>query len=201
MADADMKKEYDELFNDLDKSKAFDEIAELFYFKNFGNSSKSEIELLMFKIFMEVMIEKSKIPGTNVIDYAKCSDYKIGMKLGLIQQRVRNLKVKKEIIYPQKDFDWKESLALLLKDEKRMHFENGMIRVNIPDPNLYYAIQDYVENQGGYIEMHLNPKILEIKQEYMVQLAVSLENDENQEKILSYVNKQIKKERNQKTLF
>ncbi len=39
------------------KAKAFDKIADLFYKQNFGTTSKSEIELLMFSFFMDEMID------------------------------------------------------------------------------------------------------------------------------------------------
>ncbi|MCC8111042.1 MAG: hypothetical protein LIO74_05290 [Ruminococcus sp.] len=189
------EKAYAEYFQNFDKVKAFDEIASLFFDKNFGTVSKSDMELLMFRFYMEAMIETNKIGDSDVISYAACSDYKMSQKLGITQQRVRNLKVKKELIYPQKDFHWEQSLAYLLQEKNKVEFHNGIIRVNIPDPNLFDAIQDFVEDHGGYVDLHYNRKILEIKEEYLLQLAIMLEQKENQEKILDYINKELKREK------
>lgn len=195
-----MNNDYADLFKSFDKEKAFDELAAHFYNRNFGTISKADTELLMFKFFMEALIQNNKIKGGNVIDYNACSDYKISQQLGITQQRVRNLKVKKELVYPQADFKWEQSLAALLHDESRMKIEKGVFRISIPDPNLFYAIQDFVEDSGGYVELHLNRKILDIPQEYMLQLAILLESQEEQQQILKYVNRQIKHENHQKKI-
>ena len=55
------------LFSKDDKAKAFDEIAKKFYLSNFGSTAKSDIETLMFSIYIErildevVFIDKGKI--------------------------------------------------------------------------------------------------------------------------------------------
>ena len=41
------------LFSKDDKAKAFDEIAKKFYLSNFGSTAKSDIETLMFSIYIE----------------------------------------------------------------------------------------------------------------------------------------------------
>lgn len=198
MKNSTAEKNYHALFDNFDKAKAFDEIAEFFYDMNFGSTSKSDIELLMFHFYMDAMIQANKIDNSNVISYAACSDYKMSQKLGITQQRVRNLKVKTELVYPQNDFRWEESLAYLLRDKKNVQFrENGMVTINIPDPNLFYAIQDYIEEYGGYVEIHLNRKILEMRREYLWQLALQLEDKEQQNVIIKYIQKELNKEKKQ----
>ncbi|MCI5554423.1 MAG: hypothetical protein MR466_05885 [Ruminococcus sp.] len=186
---------YENYFDDNDKKDAFDQIAALFYDKNFGSASKSDVELLMFHLYMEAIIRKNRIKNTHVISYSACSDYKISRQLGITQQRVRNLKVKKELVYPQKDFDWKESFASILSDEKNVHFDEKNVRINIPDPNLFDAIQDFVEDNGGYIEWHWNRKILEMQKIYLVQIALFLEKGENKTKIEKYLYNHFSKEK------
>ena len=178
---------YEDCFDDNDKKNAFDQIAALFYKKNFGSASKSDVELLMFHLYMEAIIKKNQIENTHIISYSACSDYKISRQLGITQQRVRNLKVKKELVYPQEYFNWKESFASILSDEKNVHFDEKNVRINIPDPNLFDAIQDFVEDNGGYIEWHWNRKILEMKKIYLVQIALFLEKGENKTKIEKYL--------------
>ena len=55
---------YENYFDDNDKKDAFDQIAALFYDKNFGSASKSDVELLMFNLYMEAIINY----GYNIID-------------------------------------------------------------------------------------------------------------------------------------
>lgn len=201
MKNSTAEKNYHALFDNFDKAKAFDEIAEFFYDMNFGSTSKSDIELLMFHFYMDAMIQANKIDNSNVISYAACSDYKMSQKLGITQQRVRNLKVKTELVYPQNDFRWEESLAYLLCDKKNVQFrENGMVTINIPDPNLFYAIQDYIEEYGGYVEIHLNQKILEMHREYLWQFAIQLEDEERQKIIRDYIQKEVNKEKKQQKI-
>ena len=77
------------------KADAFDRIAKLFYFRNFGTANKSDIELLMFDFLLNVLIENNT-DNDNVLDYNECSDYYIAKLLGITQEKVRNLKVKKQ---------------------------------------------------------------------------------------------------------
>lgn len=161
---------------DSDKAKAFDEIASMFFDKNFGTASKAEIDLRMFKIFIEYYIEKNK--KDDLIDYSDFSDYKLGTFLGLTPTQVRNLKLKKELKYPQPDFKWQKSFRNLLSDPTRIYKEGDNLKINIPDPNLFNAIQDYIEDLGGYIEMSLNSKLMTIPCECAM-LLVEMAADEN----------------------
>ena len=94
-------------FKDEDKIKFFDEIASRFYEANFGQFSKADFELLMFKFYIQKMISDNK-NGDNTIDYSLCSDYKISKDLGITQQRVRNLKVKNQLVNPI-EFEWERT--------------------------------------------------------------------------------------------
>ena len=143
------------------KEKLFDEIADLFYKQNFGTASKSDIDLLMFKIYIEELIEQNKDNDKdNTIDYNKISDYKIARHLGITPQKVRSLKLKKELVYPQKDFEWKYSLRRLLSDERRIRIDNNSIKISIPDPCLFLRIQEHIEEHSGYVDIQLNNKLL-----------------------------------------
>ena len=86
--------EYERLFEKFDKTKAFDTLAELFYDRNFATASKSEIDLLMFSFYLDATIT-AYTNEQNVLDYTQASDYHIGQQLGITQEKVRNLKVKK----------------------------------------------------------------------------------------------------------
>lgn len=174
-ANIDFKKLFD---TDKKKADAFDRIAEKYYFNNFGTFSKSEIDLLMFDIYLEQSIINNKL-NTNLVNYNAVSDYKMARNLGITPQRIRNLKIKKQYVYPVK-FDWKESLANILNDDKNIHIvDNKTIKINIPDPNLFLAIQEEIEAEGGYLDIQLNSRLLSVPiDNFMIIVKLIFEEDE-----------------------
>lgn len=176
-------------FSNEDKIKYFDEICDKFYFQNFGQLSKSDIELLMFHFYIEKMIKDNEKPD-GTIDYNKCSDYKISKELGITQQKVKNLKVKNQLKYPI-EYDWRKALANLTKNA-RYDSSTHRISLNIPDPNLYLEIQNFIEENGAYIEKQLNSKILQLRVEYYIDLVISLEDDASRKKIIKELEKLFK---------
>lgn len=175
-------------FLEKEKVKAFDEIAERFYKRNFGQMSKADTELLMFHIYMKNLMTKSRNKDGNV-DFNKCSDYIISKELGITQQRVRNLKVKEQLVYGE-EIDWKEELKSLLQNARYDEATKKVI-ISIPDPNLYLEIQNYLEEQGGFIEKQLNSKLLQMRIEYFLQLAIAEEPEENRKKIERRIKKEL----------
>lgn len=167
-------------FSDEYKIKCFEKIASHFYNSNFGQLSKSDIELMMFDFYLKNYIENCSNQD-KTIDYNKCSDYNMSKELGITQQRVRNLKVKNQLRNPV-EYDWKLSLAGIIKNA-RYDERVKKIVLSIPDPNLYLEIQNYLEEQGTYIEMQLNNKILKIRPEYFLELCIMLEPEKNQKEI------------------
>lgn len=175
-------------FSDEEKIKYFDEIVELFYQKNFGQTSKTDFELLMFSFYLDTLI-KSNQREDGTINYVACSDYRISQDLGITAQKVRNLKVKKQLIYPI-EYSWQKALAGLTKFA-RYDRSTGLIALNIPDPNLYLAIENHIEEQGGYVEIQLNRKLLKTRVEYYVELLASGEGKEAEE-VIKRIKKEIK---------
>ena len=114
------------------KAEAFDKIAELFYNCNFGSTTKTDIETLMFSIYIERILKEE---GPE--NFKAYSDYTLSKALCITQARVSNLKVRKELAYPYEAFSWKESFELL---SKKATFENGKIKLFIPDKNLFIEI-------------------------------------------------------------
>lgn len=177
----------------------FDEITEHYYKHNFGSFSKSDIDLLMFKFFLEKEIENN-INGDNLLDYNSVSDYEISKKLGITQQRVRTLKIKKQLIYPTK-YNWQKSLSALLKNA-RFDKESQKVVLSIPDPNLLIEIQNYVEKHGGYIATQFNRKLLQIRIEYFIELAVLVnENEYTTKETIKLLKKHIKDSNKNETIF
>lgn len=185
-------------FNDEEKIELFDEIVSQFYNSNFGQLSKSDMELMMFNIYIKKMISENR-SSDGTIDYRCCSDYKISQDLGITQQKVRNLKVKNQLINPI-DYDWKAALAKLTENA-RYDRSTGKIVINIPDPNLFIEIQNFIEDQGAFVEKQLNSKILQLRVEYYIDLIVSLEPDVTRKKIIVELKKQIKAEGKDDKLF
>lgn len=162
-------KRYSELFFDEKaKAAAFDQISELFFSKNFSASSKGEVELLMFSIYLDAMIENCKRPD-GTIDYSICSDYEIGKQLGITQERVRMLKVKKQARYPV-EFRWQDALVSI-KDSVRYDQEKKKIIIPTRDPNLYNEVRNYIEDHGGYIEIKRSGNYIQIRPEHYFMLV------------------------------
>jgi len=183
-------------FTDEEKIKMFDEISEHFYNANFGQSSKSDIELMMFNFYIQKMINQSRNPD-NTIDYKKCSDYKISKDLGITQQKIRNLKVKNQLVNPI-EYDWKAEFAKLVDKAK---IDNGKIIVSIPDPNLYYEIENFIEEMDAYIEKQLNNKILQLRVEYFLDLVIALEPEQSRKEIRKKLKENYKKSGKDNSVF
>lgn len=183
-------------WDEKDKAEMFNRIAENYYNKNFGNFSKSQSDLLMFDIFLKKTIEENtKADGT--IDYEKCSDYNISKELGITQQRVKSLKVKKQLIYPEQ-YDWIKALASI---SDRARYENGKIIIPIPDPNLYLEIDNAINEKGGYAEYSLNSKLLKMRVEYFIQLAIDFSDESSKNKIIKELKKQFKNTNKDNNVF
>jgi hypothetical protein len=151
---------YDELFGDeKSKAEAFDLIADRFYSKNFGTMQKTDIETLMFSVYIE------RILAVSADDIKTHSDYTLSRELGISPAKVRNLKVRKELQFPNKDFDWKESFVRICKNAT---YADGSIKISIYDPNLFNAIQNAAEENGGYIELQGNSKLLKVTPGYFL---------------------------------
>ena len=143
------------------KSKLFDKIAENYYNTNFGSFSKSQMDLLMFSIYIE-----------ELIDNDQCfDDYTMSKQLGILQTNVRQLKKKKQLIYP-KNYKWYEAFLSYSKTATTDHL--GRIVISIQDPNVYLELQHAIEEIGGYVEVQLNSKLLKIPPGYYIELLLKI---------------------------
>ena len=190
-----MEKENIEFSNE-EKCKYFDEIVKHFYQKNFGSLSKTDMDILMFHIYIEHLIGEICIDNDdNTIDYTLCSDYVISRQLGITQQRVRYLKVRSELAYPIK-YEWKKSLATLTK-HARYDKNTKMITLNIPDPNLYLEIRNFIESRGDYVEVTLNNKILRLRVEYYIGLLLELDENINRKDVIKQLRDKFSQDKKQ----
>ena len=185
-----MEKENIEFSNE-EKCKYFDEIVKHFYQKNFGSLSKTDMDILMFHIYIEHLIGEICIDNDdNTIDYTLCS-----RQLGITQQRVRSLKVRSELAYPIK-YEWKKSLATLTK-HARYDKNTKMITLNIPDPNLYLEIRNFIESHGDYVEVTLNNKILRLRAEYYIDLLIELDDNINRKDVIKQLRDKFSRDKKQ----
>ena len=173
MPNEDRLARYKELFSEEDKARAFDKIANQFYAGNFGTMAKSDMETLMFSIYIEQILSKSED------DFHTYSDFRLAKELGIAQSRVSSLKVKKQLQYPH-EFRWRDSFARVSENAR---YENGKIKIQIPDINLYYEIKNAVEEAGGYIDVTLTPKLLQISPEYFLDLLVAVSETQQREQL------------------
>ena len=147
----------------MNKSKCFDELKALYYNKNFGTTPKAEIDLLMFRFYLEDKIAEN-LDDDNVVDYSKISDFKIAKELGLTPQKVKNLKIKVQMKYPNTGgFDWQKSFRKILANSKNLTVENGYIKISIPDPNVKMELEEFLNDRGTFANYELNSKLLSIK--------------------------------------
>ena len=183
MNKTELKTKYDMLFpDDRVKAEAFDKIAENYYFCNFGEMSKSDYEVLLFSLYIDRILESS------ADDMQTYGDYILSKYLGVTQSKIKGLKEKKELKYPNSKFDWKSLFYGIIKNAR---YENGKIKINIPDRNLYIEINNAISN-AGYIEQNLSPTLLTISPEYFINLILEISDETDRNKIISDIKKCLK---------
>lgn len=171
----ELKHQYENLFpTDKTKAEAFDTIAEQFYFCNFGTMQKTDIETLLFSLYLDRILDQSE---ANMEEY---SDYKLSKILGITQNRVGTLKERKQLKYPYENFNWKESFKRIMEHAR---YEKGRVKLNIPDRNLFIEVKNAIELHGGYIETQMSANLLQVSLEYYIDLILCVSDETNNEKI------------------
>ena len=169
------KEQYQRLFpSEKEKANAFDQIAEQYFMCNFGSMSKADFDVLMFSIYLDRILENSEA------DLNSYSDYKLSKLLGITQSRISSLKVKKELKFPYAGFDWKQSF---LRISENARYENGKIKINIPDKNLYIEIKNFIESNGGFVDTQLSSSLLQISPEFYLNLLYEMVDDNRKPEI------------------
>ncbi len=176
---------YDELFSDeQSKARAFDRIAREYYKGNFGRLSKADFELLMFDIYIEQLFVK--MGDENPAEY---SDYRLSKDLGITQSKVSSLKIKKQLQYPR-EYDWRESF---MRSSKNVRYEQGKIKLQIPDINVYYEVKNAIEEAGGYVEVTLTSKLLQIPPEFFLDFLEGISDEKTRESLRKELRSEIRK--------
>lgn len=140
------------IFTDKEKIRLFDKIEELYFKRNFGSTSKSDIETLLFSEYIECCISHDQ----------PFDDYSLSKELGITQARVRSLKERKELKYPHNEADldwWKKPFAEAVKNAKYNEKDHS-IKFIIQDINVMNEVRHFIEEVGWYDECSLNKKLL-----------------------------------------
>lgn len=161
--------DYKDLFTEEDMVNAFRELEDLYFNHNFGSFSKTQMDTLMFRFYYTAVVKKVKQNNQDKSEFAY-SDYKIGSALGLTPSRVRNLRLRMDLAYPDDDFDWKAELVALMSAKENLHIENEWLLVTVTNPNLFNAIKDAIEENHGYVDITLNSSLLRVKQSAVLSL-------------------------------
>lgn len=167
-------------FSNEEKQACFDKISELYFCKNFGSTSKADLETLLFSEYIEHCIK-------NGLPY---DDYSLSKELGITQSRIRALKERKELKYPSNEFDWRNAFAASVKNAK-LDSNDHYVKMIIQDINVMNEVRNFIEIKGWYDECSLNKKLLRIPLDCFVEICYN--NDAFDEVFSEETKKEIKK--------
>lgn len=153
-------------FSPEEKEYLFDQIAERYFNKNFGTTMKSELECLIFSVYIENCLK-------NGLPY---DDYTLSKNLGITENKARSLKERKELRYPYKNYKWKESFVNLIENAKYNETKQ-LVQLNIEDINLLKDVRHFIRSQGWYDEFQLNPRLFQCRLDYFILLCKKLGNE------------------------
>lgn len=143
-----------------EKIALFDELEKLYFDKNFGSTSKADLEVLLFSIYVEHCMSSGEA----------YDDYSLSKVLGITQARIRTLKEKKELKYPSNDFKWEIAFAQAVKTAKYDESDH-YVKMIIQDVNVMNEVRYYIEQKGWYDECSLNKKLLRIPLDCFVEIC------------------------------
>ena len=149
-------------FTNEEKIAAFDKIAKLYFEKNFGSTSKTDLETLLFSEY----IEHCLVSGEPF------DDYSLSKQLGITQSRIRALKERKELKYPYKSFDWKRAFAEAVANAKYYDKDNHLVKIFIEDVNVMQEARHFIEEKGWFDECSSNRKLLQIPLSCFVEICL-----------------------------
>lgn len=149
-------------FRPEDASAAFNEIAERYYNHNFGQMSKTDFEVLLFRMYQE-NLHRNHLPA---------DDFSIATDLGITESKVRNMKVKTALQYPDSGVRWQviflQSVQYAACDDRKT------VRVSIKDPNVKRNLEHMIDELNLYSETQLNPKLLQMRADHFITLCSAI---------------------------
>ena len=145
----------------IDKEALSSRIDDSLLFSNrFGSFSKSDYEILMFTVYLDSLKREAR-------------DYDISIELGITEQKVRNLRVKSQLIYPREI----KLVDQITNAVNHGFYDNGMVTVTIENLSVKNLIKNKIEAEYGTVNLSFNSKQLTLPIESFLILAACLERD------------------------
>lgn len=176
-----------ESFSPEEKEFLFRELMNMFFHKNFGTVSKSDLETFMFSFYLEHLLNSNQ-----AID-----DYILGKDLGLTLARIRSLKERKELKYPREGYHWEDAF---LENAKNAKYDetHHLVKFTISDVNVLKDVRYYFEKNNQYDEVQLNPKLFACRPDTFIEMCKKIAEEKGEqfswttrdlEKIKEYANR------------
>lgn len=143
--------------------------------KRFSTFTKAEYDTLIFTIYLDMLRESERIPR----------DYEISVELGITEARVRSLRNRSQLLYPN-ELLWKDELERAIK-KGSYNPSNMTITIMIEDPSVQNYIKYRIEKTYGIVDREINPKHLTLPIEDYVLLLIEAE--ENVDEVIEKLNK------------
>lgn len=99
------------------------------------------------------------------------TDYEIGRELGLTIQRVRSLREREVLKWPQKDDYWKDRFIDCLKDA-RYDEKSDAVKIPVPDVNVIKEVRNFIERAGLIDDYQLNPKVFQCNLDALIAICL-----------------------------
>lgn len=135
--------------------------AELFT-RRFGTFTKSDYEVLMFTIYLDSMDEPVR-------------DYDVSIALGITESKVRNLRIRSQLLYP-KDIIWQRELAESI-EHGYYDTQTSQITITFENPSIQSMVKNIIEKNFGTVGQSLNVKQLVLPVESFLLLAAYAEQE------------------------
>lgn len=180
---------YESLFAE---DKHFLEIASYYYNRNFGTMSKSELDLLMFKIFYDGLKNKN--------DNSSLTDVALAIELGITKQKVKSLKERMFLKYSSdNDFDWRKEMRDCISNSSVEYDDTtGKFTILVSDSRFGYAVEDFLETNRLISDYSHNSKLLVLSRRAFVFLAYeSCDDAEKRRRLEDCFTKTLNEERKQ----
>lgn len=145
------------------KKENAEELVKFYFEPSFGARSKSDFDLMMFKIYY------AGLNGKGI------SDIEISRDLKITQAKVRSLKNRLRLVYPQESGEGLDHyLEKLFATTKHIHYneKSEKIEITVLDSILYENIKDKLEEGGACLDITLNPKLFSITAGQFVDFAL-----------------------------
>lgn len=156
------------------KKENAEELVKFYFEPSFGARNKSDLDLMMFKIYYAGLNDE----GT--------SDIEISRDLKITQAKVRSLKNRLRLVYPQESGkDLYHYLEELFATTKYIHYneKSDKIEITVLDSILYENIKDKLEEEGACLDITLNPKLFSITVREFVEFVFDKMNAEQKKRL------------------